>query len=97
MSVEEESGERRLSITLKNKNGLHARPAHQFVQIANKYSSDLKVGRHGLQMVNGKSIMGIMMLAVENGTTLELVASGDDQDEMLAALAKLIEGGFGED
>ena len=97
MSSEEEPGARRISVTLKNKNGLHARPAHLFVQMANKYCSTLKVGRHGLQMVNGKSIMGIMMLAVESGTTLELLASGEDKDEMLAALEELIETGFGEE
>jgi phosphocarrier protein len=97
MSIEEECGERRLSVTLNNKNGLHARPAHLFVQTANKYESSLLVSREGLQKVNGKSIMGIMMLAAEHGTILELFASGTDQDEMLAALATLVESGFGEE
>lgn len=97
MSSEENCGEGHLSVTLKNKNGLHARPAHLFVQTANKFASSLMVGREGLQMVNGKSIMGIMMLAAEHGMTLELVATGADHDEMLAALAALVDGRFGED
>ncbi len=97
MSEEGKAEEGHLSVTLKNKNGLHARPAHLFVQKANKFTSTLMVGRPGLQMVNGKSIMGIMMLAAEDGTTLELVAKGEDQERMLAELRELVEGGFGED
>ncbi|MHC5065173.1 MAG: HPr family phosphocarrier protein [Planctomycetota bacterium] len=97
MSDGEKGEEGRLSVTLRNKNGLHARPAHLFVQKANMFSSSLMVGRPGLQMVNGKSIMGIMMLAAEDGTTLELVAKGEDQERMLAELRELVEGGFGED
>jgi len=97
MSAGKEAEECRISVTLKNQNGLHARPAHMFVQIANKYRSTLMVGREGLQMINGKSIMGVMMLAAENGTTLELVASGEDQQEMLNALQELVDTGFGED
>jgi len=97
MSGEDRPDEGHLSVTLRNKNELHARPAHLFVQRANMFTSSLLVGRPGLQKVNGKSIMGIMMLAAEDGTTLELVATGEDHECMLAELRKLVEGGFGED
>jgi phosphocarrier protein HPr len=86
----------RTSVTLINKNGLHARPAHLFVQTANKFSAALLVGRQGVESVNGKSIMGIMMLAAECGTTLELVSEGADASEQIAALRELIDSKFGE-
>lgn len=90
------AGERRVSLTLRNKHGLHARPAHMFVQVANRFASDLSVRRPGVDAVNGKSIMGIMMLAAECGTVLELVADGPDAVEQLDALRELVESGFGE-
>ena len=90
-------GERRVKITLINKNGLHARPAHLFVQTANQFRSELLVAREGVDPVNGKSIMGIMMLAAESGTTLELVADGPDADDQLVALQSLVESRFGEE
>ncbi len=85
------------TVTLQNRNGLHARPAHLFVQTANRFAAELKVNRPGEEPVNGKSIMGIMMLAAEHGSTLELVADGDDGPEMLKALEELVAGGFDED
>ncbi len=89
-------GERRAKITLINKNGLHARPAHLFVQTANQFRSELLVAREGVDPVNGKSIMGIMMLAAECGTTLELVSEGTDANEQIAALREVIDSRFGE-
>ncbi len=86
-----------IEVTLRNANGLHARPAHLFVQTANKFVSDLQVCRPGLETVNGKSIMGIMMLAAEQGATLQLEAEGPDADAQLEALRELVEDGFGED
>ena len=86
----------RAELTLKNSNGLHARPAHLFVQTANGYASKLQVGRPGLEMVDGKSIMGVMMLAAEKGTTLELLSEGDDCREQIRAVTELIEQRFGE-
>ena len=86
-----------LEIQLTNKNGLHARPAHLFVQTANRFESELAVGRNGVEKVNGKSIMGIMMLAAECGVTLEMVSAGPDAEDQLAAIRALIESGFGED
>ncbi len=83
-------------VRLTNANGLHARPAHLFVQTANSFASELRVRRVDMDQVDGKSIMGMMMLAAEKGTVLELVASGPDCDEQIRALRELIENGFGE-
>ena len=87
----------RASITLINKNGLHARPAHLFVQAANRFTAELLVGREGVEAVNGKSIMGIMMLAAECGTTLELVSEGMDANEQIAALREVVDSRFEEE
>ncbi|MFN3244649.1 MAG: HPr family phosphocarrier protein [Planctomycetota bacterium] len=89
---------RKLRVTLGNKHGLHARPAHLFVQTANAYASQLKVGRvDDDERVDGKSIMGMMMLAAEKGVELELEATGPDADAMLRALAELVDANFGEE
>ena len=78
----------RATVTLANKHGLHARPAHLLVQTANASASRLKVGRDGV-MVDGKSIMSIMMLAAEPGTTLELVSEGPDCEDQIRAVCDL--------
>jgi phosphocarrier protein HPr len=89
---------RRLRVVLTNRHGLHARPAHLFVQTANAYASSLRVGRTDQdERVDGKSIMGMMMLAAENGVELELEAAGPDADGMLRALAELVRANFGEE
>ena len=91
-------GVRTVRVTLGNKHGLHARPAHLFVQTANAYASQLRVGRvDDDERVDGKSIMGMMMLAAEHGVELELEATGPDADTMLRALAELVEAKFGEE
>ena len=87
----------RTEVTLQNSNGLHARPAHLFVQTANAYAAKLLVGRPQLEMVDGKSIMGVMMLAAEKGTILHLVSEGVDCREQIRALTELIEQRFGEE
>ena len=76
-------------VTIKNKQGLHARPAALFVQIANKFSSEVTIvkGRH---KINGKSIMGIMMLAAGAGSKITVIAEGDDADKAIAELEKLL-------
>jgi phosphocarrier protein HPr len=85
-------------VTLSNRHGLHARPAHLFVQTANAYASELRVGRtDGDERVDGKSIMGMMMLAAENGVELELQAKGPDADALLRALCELVAANFGEE
>ena len=83
-------------ITITNKHGLHARPAAQFVKIAGKFESDIKVIKDGLE-VNGKSIMGIMMLAAEPGSEITLLVEGEDEKEAYAALNELISQKFYEE
>lgn len=78
-------------IVIKNKSGLHARPAALFVQIANRYNSDVTV-RKGKLEVNGKSIMGILMLAAEKGSTITLKVEGEDAEKTILELEKLLSG-----
>jgi len=79
-----------------NKLGLHARASALFVKTASQFKSDVKVIREGVE-VNGKSIMGIMMLAAAKGTTIVLHVSGSDEDDAFRVLGELIENGFGEE
>jgi phosphocarrier protein HPr len=97
--VSEASGDARPArVKLQNKHGLHARPAHLFVQTATAYASQLRVARvGGDEQVDGQSIMGMMMLAAEKGVELELEAVGPDADEMLRALSELVAANFGEE
>ena len=83
------------SVRIANRNGLHARPAAEIVKCAAKFKSDITLARDDLE-VNGKSIMGVMMLAAEFGATLRLRANGPDADQAVEALAGLIAGKFGE-
>jgi len=76
-------------ITIKNKQGLHARPAAIFVQIANKFDSDISVLKDG-EEVNGKSIMGILMLGAEEGTCIHLKVTGSDAQEAIVELEKIL-------
>ena len=81
--------------TIVNPLGLHARPAAQFVRLANSFASDILVSKDGLD-VNGKSIMGVMMLAAECGSAIRIRASGQDAERAVEALARLVADGFGE-
>ncbi len=83
------------TVRLNNKNGLHARPATLFVETANRFRADVVVTKEG-QEVNGKSIMGIMVLGAEHGTELSIRTEGPDADEAMKALVRLVESGFGE-
>jgi phosphocarrier protein len=83
------------SLQIVNKNGLHARPAAEIVKIASKFQSDITMVRDDLE-VNGKSIMGVMMLAAEFGSTLLVRANGPDADQAVSAIAELVERKFGE-
>ncbi len=83
-------------IEIVNSLGLHARASAKFVQLASTFKSEITVARDG-QKVNGKSIMGIMMLAAAKGIELEICASGDDEDTALENLCSLIDTGFGEE
>lgn len=83
------------TVTVSNRQGLHARPASEFVKVASRFESEIHVEKDELE-VNGKSIMGVMMLAAEPGTTLAIRADGDDSREAVEALVELVEDGFGE-
>lgn len=83
------------NVTVKNKLGLHARPAAEIVKIAGRFKSQITILRDDME-VNGKSIMGVMMLTAEKGTTLTVRAEGDDADQALDAIEELVDGKFGE-
>jgi len=84
------------TIRITNKSGLHARPAAHLVKVAGQYQSDIKILKDGLE-VNGKSIMGVMMLAAEPGSELEFIIDGNDEKEALVAILELIEKKFHEE
>ena len=83
------------TVQIVNKNGLHARPAAEIVKLAARFQSEITVVKDDLD-VNGKSIMGVMMLAAEHGSSITLRAEGPDADQALDALAKLVHERFGE-
>jgi phosphocarrier protein len=84
------------SVTVMNRLGLHARAAARFVQLAARFQSQVRVGR-ATTMMDGKSIMGILLLAAARGTTIDISAEGPDEHEAVAALVHLVETGFGEE
>ena len=79
-----------------NRLGLHARAAAQFVQTANKFKADITVEKDGTE-VNGKSIMGLLMLAAPQGVTIRVTVDGEDAPAAMQAIGDLIHDGFGED
>ena len=79
-----------------NRLGLHARAAAQLVKIANEFAAEVTLVKDDVE-VNGKSIMGILLLAAPQGTDLEVRVEGPDEEAAMAAVARLIEDGFGED
>ena len=83
------------SFTILNELGLHARAATQFVQIASKFSANVEVEKDG-QKVNGKSIMGVLMLVAAKGTKITVRSEGVDAEEVMEALRSLIDTKFGE-
>jgi len=83
------------TVTIANRNGLHARPAAEIVKAAAKFKAEITIVRDDME-VNGKSIMGVMMLAAECGSTLVLRADGPDAEAAVSAISTLIEGKFGE-
>lgn len=84
------------NLTIVNRLGLHARAAAAFVQMANKFASDIWVEKDGVE-VNGKSIMGLMMLAAEKGSTINVRVEGEDSSEAMNTLEDLVAKGFGEE
>ena len=83
------------AVRIANRNGVHARPAAEIVKLAARFRSDITIVRDDLE-VNGKSIMGVMMLAAEFGSTVTLRATGPDADAAVDEIATLIASKFGE-
>jgi phosphocarrier protein HPr len=83
------------TVEIVNKNGLHARPAAEIVKLSSKFKSEITIVRDDLE-VNGKSIMGVMMLAAEFGSNIVVRATGDDAEAAINAIAELVAARFGE-
>jgi phosphocarrier protein len=83
-------------LVIRNEKGMHARAAAEFTRVATRFKSGIFVSRDGLE-VNGKSIMGVLMLAAHMGSTIRIRAEGDDAAAALKALTALVENKFGEE
>jgi phosphocarrier protein len=86
----------RRGLTIRNRLGLHARAAARFVHTASRFRSRVTAGRDGRTM-DGKSILGILLLSASQGTVIEVTAEGEDEEAAMEALAALVERGFGEE
>jgi phosphocarrier protein HPr len=86
----------RREVRIRNRLGLHARAAARFVHTAARFQARVTAGREG-RVMDGKSILGILLLAASQGTLLELTVDGPDEEAAAAALAALVESGFGEE
>jgi phosphocarrier protein HPr len=86
-------------IIVRNKLGLHARPAMQFVDLATKFKSTIRVTSFGetVQEADGKSVMQMIVLAAEEGVKLKIVADGEDAERAVKELCELVNSGFGEE
>lgn len=84
------------TLKIVNKAGLHARASTKFVQLANRYRCAVTVRKDG-QDVNGKSIMGVLLLVAAKGTEITITCDGDDAKDCMVALGQLVETGFGEE
>ena len=84
------------SVTVVNQLGMHARAAAKFVHLATKFQAQVRVAREA-RVMDGKSIMGILLLAAARGTTITISAEGTDEQAALSALVALVQSGFGED
>ena len=84
------------SVTVVNQLGMHARAAARFVHVAARFEAQVRVARDRREM-DGKSIMGILLLAAARGSTIIITADGADEEKAVAALTALVESGFGED
>ena len=82
-------------VEIVNRAGMHARPAAEFVKLAGRFRSEITVAKDGLS-VNGKSIMGVLMLAAGQGSLLRLAAEGEDAEDAVRALEELVSSGFDE-
>jgi phosphocarrier protein len=86
----------RREVAICNKLGLHARAAAKFVHLATRYVADVRVAKDG-RVMDGKSIMGILLLSAAQGTTIVISADGPDEQDAISALVELVDSGFGED
>ena len=84
------------TVTVQNRLGLHARPAAKLTQKGNEFLCEITI-RKGDREVNGKSIMGVMLLAVSKGTELTITADGTDEEDAIAQIKQLFDSGFGEE
>jgi phosphocarrier protein len=91
----EPHGEERATLEIKNRLGLHARAAALLVQTASRYDAEITVAKDG-EVVNGRSIMGVMMLAAEQGSCIEVTARGPQAREALGAITALVDARFNE-
>jgi phosphocarrier protein len=87
---------KRISVPIVNRLGMHARPASLFAKTAERFKSDIKVIKDEMS-IDGKSILGLMMLVAARGSELVIEADGPDEDDALSALSELVQNGFGED
>lgn len=83
-------------VTVRNRAGIHTRPASMIVKTASNYDAEIFLRRDNYE-INGKSVIGVMTLAAEQGATLTLVVDGEDEDAAVEALVELFEDGFGEE
>ena len=86
----------RRELRIRNRLGLHARAAARFVHTANRFSSRVTAARDG-RVMDGKSILGMLLLAASQGVTIEVTVDGADEEEAMAAIVALVDSGFGED
>lgn len=85
-------------IEIKNPTGLHARPAAEFCKKASTFKADIHIKRLSPResIMNGKSVIGVMAMGLAQGTEIEIIGEGRDEEEAVKALAAMVEGGFGE-
>ncbi len=83
------------TVEIVNRAGMHARPAAELVKLAGRFEAEVRLEKDGLE-VNGKSIMGVLMLAAEQGSSLKISARGDDAEDAVSALSALVSRGFDE-
>jgi phosphocarrier protein len=83
-------------VTVRNRAGLHTRPASMIVKTASQYQSEIFLRRDNYE-INGKSVIGVMTLAAEQGATITLVVEGEDEEEAASAITELFDDGFGEE
>jgi phosphocarrier protein len=83
-------------VTVRNRAGLHTRPASMLVKTASQFDSEIFLRRDNYE-INGKSVIGVMTLAAEQGATLDLIVEGEDEEQAADAIADLFQDGFGEE